>query len=372
MKFKKRTAIITCIILLIIAGIPLSIYGYRNYKYEKYYDEGLNNIKKDKLSNAAESFNKALSYKGKNKKVIVNKLNLIKRIKESKLQYDSALKSMKDKKYLDAIMDFKKVSKEDKYRYMKASDKIAECSKNYIDDNLSSAKDQAKGGKYNEALAFLDDILKFDGNYSEAVNLKKEYNSEIQKIKEAEEKKIAEEKQKEEERRKAEEKKKLAMVSSKKVGSGSKNTSGKSTNKTSNSEIDLSKIVPTLGPSPGFNQKSYYTPSEAHGIAAINSEYKKMGFVFKSDTTAIYESDGIKIGLLNRGDFYQFSTETWGDGEETLFQNCMIVILGKNEASNSFTYINYALDDPGSEYSNPYIKAFVQDGTLVVYVYIPK
>ncbi|MPM87187.1 hypothetical protein SDC9_134281 [bioreactor metagenome] len=108
----------------------------------------------------------------------------------------------------------------------------------------------------------------------------------------------------------------------------------------------------------------------ASNPAAVKKEFEKMGFVFSSNTTAMYNKDGISIGLVDRGGFWQLAVKSWGDKEESLFFRAMSIVLGRDEAWSNLIYIDYALEMPNSVHTSPFIKAFVSNGdTLIVYVY---
>lgn len=106
--------------------------------------------------------------------------------------------------------------------------------------------------------------------------------------------------------------------------------------------------------------------------AAIKNEFEKMGFVFSSETTALYNKDSITIGLVNQGDYWQLATKTWGEEEESLFYRGMSIILGQDAAWSSLIYIDYALDMPDSVHTTPYVSTFVSDDKLVVHIFNPK
>ncbi|WP_186429199.1 cell wall-binding repeat-containing protein [Clostridium sp. BSD9I1] len=103
---------------------------------------------------------------------------------------------------------------------------------------------------------------------------------------------------------------------------------------------------------------------------AVKKEFEKMGFIFSSNTTAMYNKDGISIGLVDRGGFWQLAVKSWGDKEESLFFRAMSIVLGRDEAWSNLIYIDYALEMPNSVHTSPFVKAFVSNGdTLIVYVY---
>ncbi|MCS4467119.1 hypothetical protein JTS99_15355 [Clostridium botulinum] len=91
---------------------------------------------------AIENYEKTLDYK--NNKDVLDKINLAKEIKESKANYEKAMESYNKKDYVGALELFKKVSKRDNKRFNLAQDKIKECIKIYVNENLDKAKALAK------------------------------------------------------------------------------------------------------------------------------------------------------------------------------------------------------------------------------------
>ena len=99
------------------------------------------------------------------------------------------------------------------------------------------------------------------------------------------------------------------------------------------------------------------------------SEFQKLGFVFQSDTTALYTKNGMEVGLVKRDGFWQLATKKWGDSYESLFESSISVIWDKYIAWDNLIYIDYALEDYGSSFKSPYIQAFGKDGKLIVYIF---
>lgn len=115
-------------------------------------------------------------------------LNSAKAISASKASYDQGVKQMGDKQYLKAVDSFQKVIKEDTERYADAQNKIVDCKKSFVDTTLQKAKDAASNEDYQIALDILDQVLKFDPNNQDAMNLKSDYEKVIADKKAAEEK----------------------------------------------------------------------------------------------------------------------------------------------------------------------------------------
>ncbi len=141
-KSKKNIIIGATIIILVMLG------GFGSYKYTKYKDyKALLNkaeayMEIENYDKAIENYEKTLDYK--NNKDIVDKINLAKEIKESKANYEKAMELYNKKDYLAALELFKKVSKRDSKRFSLAQDKIKECIKIYVNENLDKAKALAK------------------------------------------------------------------------------------------------------------------------------------------------------------------------------------------------------------------------------------
>ncbi|HDK7166485.1 TPA: tetratricopeptide repeat protein [Clostridium botulinum] len=230
-KSKKNIIIGATIIILVILG------GFGSYKYTKYKDyKALLNkaeayMEIENYDKAIENYEKTLDYK--NNKDIVDKINLAKEIKESKANYEKAIGLYNKKDYLAALESFKKVSKRDSKRFSLAQDKIKECIKIYVNENLDKAKALAKDKKYKEAYAYLDKVLSIDKENVVAKNLKDQYIKEEKEL-QAEIKKAGEEAKKVEEEQKIKEenknlqgqvttKKKAEEIVKNKIGTGNNN-----------------------------------------------------------------------------------------------------------------------------------------------------
>ena len=105
---------------------------------------------------------------------------------------------------------------------------------------------------------------------------------------------------------------------------------------------------------------------------AIKKEFEKMGFIFDSGTTATYKKNGITIGLVNVGEYWQLATKTWGDEEESLFYRGMTIILGQSTAWSNLIYIDQALEFPDSVFISPNVRTFISDDKLIVHIFKPK
>lgn len=180
---KKKTAIFTGIIL-ILAAIPLSVYSYNSYNYEKYFNAGLDNLKNEKFENAKNDFNNALRFNKNSKEDINKKIAQVEVMYKAKQTYEEGLSKFNDGKFIDAAVVLQKVPKEYEKYYKMAQNKIIECKKTYANQNISNAKAKDTEKNYTEAIKILDTVIDFDKDNYEALELKNEYNASIQKLKE--------------------------------------------------------------------------------------------------------------------------------------------------------------------------------------------
>ncbi|NFH67626.1 tetratricopeptide repeat protein [Clostridium botulinum] len=232
-KSKKNIIIGAVIIFLVTLG------GFGGYRYTKYKDykallskaEAYMEI--ENYDKAIENYEKTLDYK--NNKDVLDKINLAKEIKESKANYEKAMESYNKKDYVGALELFKKVSKKDSKRFNLAQDKIKECIKIYVNENLDKAKALAKDKKYKEAYTYLDKVLSIDKENVVAKNLKDQYIKEEKELQE-EIKKAGEEVTKVEEEQKKETEK------DNKIKEENKNLQGQITTKKKAEEIVKNKI----------------------------------------------------------------------------------------------------------------------------------
>ncbi|ACO87040.1 tetratricopeptide repeat protein [Clostridium botulinum] len=232
-KSKKNIIIGATILILITLG------GFGSYKYIKYKDyKALLNkaeayMEIENYDKAIENYEKTLDYK--NNKDILDKINLAKEIKESKANYEKAMESYNKKDYVGALELFKKVSKRDNKRFNLAQDKIKECIKIYVNENLDKAKALAKDKKSKEAYSYLDKVLSIDKENIVAKNLKDQYIKEEKELQE-------EIKKAGEEEKKVEEEQKKQAEEEKKIKEENKNLQGQVTTKKKAEEIVKNKI----------------------------------------------------------------------------------------------------------------------------------
>lgn len=179
---KKRNLFVSIAILIVLVLIPSVVYGYNSYSYKKHYNLALENLNQDKYEEAKIEFSKALEYKKNKEKEINTQTSLIDKLKLSKSDYEQAVILFNEKKYIESIAAFEKVIKEDEERYNEAQEKVKESKALFVSDNLNKAKEEATSKKFQEAISYLDTIINFDSSNSEAVELKNQYTSEIEKI----------------------------------------------------------------------------------------------------------------------------------------------------------------------------------------------
>lgn len=386
----KSAKLLGTILVLLILAVPSSVFAYNSYNYNKFYKQGQANIANEKYDEAISSFNATLKYNKNHSEAINKQISLVKDLKISKATYDEAVKKLKEKKYLEAIPVFQKIKKDDDKRYNLSQQKISECKNLYINESIDNSKKEFANKKYLEGIKYLDLALKVDDKNEQVLKLKSENinlytNDNIDKAKKEVATKRYEEaikyldlalkvdaKNEQAVKLKDEYSKAIqeAKSTAKNVTISKSNNSITTTNSNNNTKTQI-KIPPITSTVPPVYNSSI-SVSHVYGTAAIKKEFTKMGFVFSSDTTALYDKNGIKIGLVNQGEYWQVTTKTWGDTEEDLFEDCMTIILGRDLAWDNLIYIDYALEIPNSQHTSPYVKTFINNDMLVVYVYVPK
>jgi tetratricopeptide (TPR) repeat protein len=179
----KNSKIIVMVIILAVAItlIPSMNFMCKSHNYKKYYEEGVRNLNGEKFDEAIESFNTSLKYNKKYTADINKKIELAKCLKQSKDVYMAATKLTVEKNYIEAINFFQKITPDDVKRYKEAQNKIGECKKIYVDQNIENAKVEAKSGNYKSAIAIIDNILKSFKDDKISLALKDEYIKFLQK-----------------------------------------------------------------------------------------------------------------------------------------------------------------------------------------------
>lgn len=174
---KRKILKITIFCGLLIILFAGSVFGGYEYNQQKSFNN-LVRLANQKLyagdyDGAIKLYNEALSYKNDNN--IKNEILLAQGYKQYKSIYNDGLKLMSDKKYLEAIQKFSTINQNSGQIYNNAQNKISECKKQFIAQNIQLASDSAKNGKYDDAIKYLDEVLKLDANNSEAQNLKETF-----------------------------------------------------------------------------------------------------------------------------------------------------------------------------------------------------
>ncbi|QXE17736.1 lipopolysaccharide assembly protein LapB [Clostridium sp. 001] len=168
-KHLSTKTILIIILVVIVAGCS----GFYYFNKVKPYNDLLTAANKavttEDYDNAIKFYTEAETYKKTSD--VDKKIQLMSVLKKSKENYEGAVQKMKSKDYLSAINIFKKVDKQDPKRYSDSQNKINECKKLYVSDNLAKAKDDIKNNKFDEASICLNNIFKLDANNSDAKKL---------------------------------------------------------------------------------------------------------------------------------------------------------------------------------------------------------
>lgn len=386
----KRKKVLATVLFLLMLGVPSSVYAYNSYNYNKLYKQGQANIINEKYDEAISTFNATLKFRKNRSEEINQQISLAKDLKLSKAIYDEAMQKLNDKKYLEAIPIFENIKKEDDKRYPLSKKMISECKNLYINENINNSKKELESKKYIEGIKYLDLALKVDDKNDQVLKLKSEYTNLYIADNVDKAKKEAISKRYEagiaylnlalKLDPKAEEALKLKDEYTKAIEAASKAenvTSSKSNNVTSNTNSNTQSTQIKLPPNISIGVPWYTSPynvPQVYGTAAIKKEFIKLGFVFTSDKTAIYNKYDMRIGLVNSGNYWQLSTSTWVNNTDDLFLDCMRVILGNEIAIDNSHYIDYALSMPNTEHSSPYVKTFTENNgnSLYLYIYVPK
>ncbi|EJO5346564.1 tetratricopeptide repeat protein [Clostridium botulinum] len=227
MNKSKKNIIVGAVIISLLIIVGLGSYKYTKYReYKTLLNKAEAYMEIENYDKAIENYEKTLDYKNNND--LIDKINLAKELKESKVNYEKAMELYNKKDYVGALGFLKKVSKKDNKRFKIAEDKIKECLKTYVNENLAKAKDLAKDKKYKEADVYLDKILSIDKDNLVAKALKEQY--------------IKEDKDLKEEVKKAEENQKNQAQEENKSKEENKNLQGKVTTKDKAEEIVKNKL----------------------------------------------------------------------------------------------------------------------------------
>lgn len=168
MSKKMKITILIVFLIVLSAGGFYYINNDINYK---------NTLASANNAYQHDEFDKALKLYGETKKYkkdasIENKIKLCKSSKQSKAIYDNAIKQMNNKEYVTSMSNFAKVDKNDTNRYKDSQDKLAQCKKIYIEENIKIANDDFNNHQYTEANELLNKIFAVDSSNVDGLKLK--------------------------------------------------------------------------------------------------------------------------------------------------------------------------------------------------------
>ena len=162
-KIKKIAIICTIAVVVIVAG-GIGIYQYNKFRtYTNLIATANKDMERGEYDQAIALFNQSLQYK--NDANVQNKLKVATNLKEIKAAFDEGIKLMNDRKYLEAIYYFQKITKEDYNLYNNAQNNIKQCYIQLTDGAI-------KSGKYDEGNKYLDEVFKLDANNADAKKLR--------------------------------------------------------------------------------------------------------------------------------------------------------------------------------------------------------
>lgn len=178
----KKISIISTVISVLLIGIGFGVYKYnRMQTYNNLLTSANGYMKSKDYDEAIALYNQSLNYK--NDFNANKQIKLAEKLKKLNIIYNDALGLQKDKKYLDAITELKKITNEDKKLYSNAQKNIQGCKTQYILDNINLANEAFKNNNCDDANKYLGLILKIDSKNKQAKNLQ----SSIVKAKEEQE-----------------------------------------------------------------------------------------------------------------------------------------------------------------------------------------
>lgn len=169
-KIKKIAIICTIAVVVVVSG-GIGLYQYNKIKtYNDLISTANKNIEQGEYDQAIALFNQSLQYK--NDPDIQKSIKSATELKEIKSVFDEGTKLMNDKKYLEAIEHFEKITKEDYQLYNNAQSNIEECKKQFIPKNIQLANDAVKNNKNDDANRYLNEVLQVDPNNTDAKKIK--------------------------------------------------------------------------------------------------------------------------------------------------------------------------------------------------------
>jgi tetratricopeptide (TPR) repeat protein len=193
-KWNMQKIFITSVLtLLVIIGVGFGGYKYTKIKqYNALIKDANSYMANSEYDKAIELYKESLSYNTDTK--IENSIKLAQSLIEENKVYDEGISLMTDKKFLEAIDQFKKIGKDSDKLYTDAQNKINECNKEYVALNISKANIALEANNYDEANNYIAQVFKIDNNNEDAGKLKDTIDKKIleqqatQKSKEEQEK----------------------------------------------------------------------------------------------------------------------------------------------------------------------------------------
>ncbi|MBO0573747.1 hypothetical protein EXQ42_01975 [Clostridium botulinum] len=181
----NKLSIICLSITIILAVFSFGIYKYNRIKdYNMLIDNGNKYMVSKEYDKAISLFEQSLNYKRDPQ--IEKNIALANKLKKVKGIYENGISLMNDKKYLEAIEKFKIINKDGLEWYSDSQEKIKQCTKQFIEENIKLANSSAERNKYDEANKYLNNILKINSNNLAAKNLKNKFAKAMKEKKERE------------------------------------------------------------------------------------------------------------------------------------------------------------------------------------------
>jgi tetratricopeptide (TPR) repeat protein len=189
----KKIVITSVLTLLVIIGVGFGGYKYTEIKqYNALIEDANSHMENSEYDKAIDLYKESLSYKTNTD--IENSIKLAQSLIEENKVYDEGISLMNDKKFLEAVDQFKKIGKDSDKLYTDAQNMINECNKEYVALNISKANIALEANNYDEANNYIAQVFKIDNNNEDAEKLKDTIDKKIieqhatQKIKEEQEK----------------------------------------------------------------------------------------------------------------------------------------------------------------------------------------
>lgn len=168
---KKLMLPITTVLLI---SASLVFFNYRKSLKCKYYTEKGNiYLSQKNYSSALDSYETALSYK--NNSSIKEKISTATQLKDELIKYNSAISLMDSKEYDKAVEIFKSIS-----QIEGVNDKINECISLKCSEKIVQAKDYMAKGDFQQAKIILQEVISLDSENTEAKDLMKSCDENIQ------------------------------------------------------------------------------------------------------------------------------------------------------------------------------------------------